>query len=123
VRSPRHRLSGDKLPCHVIDVASQHSAPLLPYPLVNLASANNNPKSILGSFCFVGVVCGSTDIRSITYSHLVVWQREERNVLNASWRNPRKRRDEHTGTRVFYPCSGLLEASSPTSCMSAPIAR
>jgi hypothetical protein len=58
VRSPHHRPFGYKLPCHVIDLASQHSHLRCQIPLVNLSTANNDPQSPLGSFCFVGASCG-----------------------------------------------------------------
>lgn len=58
MHSPRHRPFSDKRPCHVIDLARQHSRLCCQIPLVNLSPVNNHPQSPLGSFCFVGASYG-----------------------------------------------------------------
>ncbi|KAM0882710.1 hypothetical protein ACQ4PT_032086 [Festuca glaucescens] len=56
--SLRHRPFVDKLPSHVIDLASQHSHLCCQIPIVNHSSAYNDPQSPRGRFCFVGASFG-----------------------------------------------------------------
>ncbi|KAM0873894.1 hypothetical protein ACQ4PT_037778 [Festuca glaucescens] len=58
VHSLCHHPFVDKLPCHVIHPASQHSYLCCQIPIVNLSSAYNDPQRPLGSFCFVGASFG-----------------------------------------------------------------